>query len=161
MSSANEQVNFFFKNIEVLLKEFIEIIKESKDIIQKNNLSLDVSMINGILVLMEFMDDKSKLDYFNHFIIGTYRLWDEIKNRDRDFLINHLSESFQGDKSIKDIQFLLGNNSTGTKYLDNDTEEFIWESFDAMIINCLKYCHYTGITFFDYKSEMKKRNITI
>ena len=144
--SGNEQIEKFLTNT----LYFLEEILESVILVHKQYPSLKItitpdlinSKINEVKAIQSIGGGSFVIDIF---IKNCYLYWNRVKNRDLNFLQTQL-ETIIPATFMKDIQFLLGNNTERKIYASEDTIDQLWDFLTAMIYNSVRYVKYEKLT---------------
>lgn len=131
----------FKKNLIALLELFQEIIVYIKT--EKPFYKLDIEP--NILSLAKFklssMDD---LILIENFISKSYNYWDQIKEKDEEFLVQNSNVLFEG-APVEYIniftEILTKCDDNNTPLIDNDIKDNIWEILNGLVINSIKHIH--------------------
>ena len=80
----------------------------------------------------------------NNFIKYSNNYWDQIKERNEIFFIEHANDIFH-DIPIKDVNLFsvlfTAKDKNGNFVIDSSDREAIWEYFDSFVKICIKYIH--------------------
>lgn len=98
-----------------------------------------------IVIGEKYLETYDKVKLINNFIEYTHLYWNEIKDRDETFFIDHANEIFkdfplQKEVSLFSILF-TSKTKTGEFVIVLEDREAIWEYFDSLVKISIKYLH--------------------
>lgn len=110
-------------------------------------------------LIRETMDDDDARDEYRHlavcnFIKYSYEFWPVIKNKDIDFLTNHLNALFPDSEYTDKLEIIYGNNDAKKTYISDKDLERIWRMIHATIKTSIKYMLYIGRTTFHFTTKV-------
>ena len=148
----------------------IEIITECADRLNPySSEKIDIVTLNLIRTGIKIMDSNIII---NNFISNSYKYWDQIKQRDKNFFIDnaidifgHLSDG-EAKKHIDGLKNIFTCKDNQDKLvIDGDTIDSIWEGFQILIKISINHIYKNNSNKnFDYiniTNESKKWNVQL
>ena len=117
-------------------------------------------------MIRQLLDNDSKRTELRHstickFIQHTYSFWPVIKNKDIDFLVNHLNTLFPNSEYTDKLEIIYGNNEDKKMYVSDQNLERVWRIIHGTIKTSIKYMHYIGKNKFNFKKTVNGVQTTI
>ena len=93
-----------------------------------------------------YLGNQDKIYLIETFINYSWEYWDEIKDRNEDFFIEHANDIFQhlpikSDNINAFKTFMTAQDEDGNFIIIKDDKDAMWDYFDAMVKISIKYIH--------------------
>lgn len=99
-------------------------IKEMNDIEKEKNRKLEYKIL-----------------FIELFVKNTYHHWSSVIKKDKQFIINYISNMFSSNNYIKHFKTLFGNDKDGNSILTEDDFDVIWEFIESLINKSILFIH--------------------
>lgn len=94
------------------------------------------------------------------FIKHSYPYWDNIFDKDINFLINHFSSLLPNSEVSDKLNILFGNDGINS-YISDDKLDVIWKLIHLCIKLAIKYIKYTGRKSFRNKTLLTNKEVEV
>ena len=104
--------------------------------------------VNPVLIIGAklFISSYDKIELIETFITYSWEFWEEVKERNENFFLEHASAIFEHlpvDKgNIGAFKLLFtAEDRDGTYIIDQEDRDAVWDMFDSLVKICIKYVH--------------------
>lgn len=87
----------------------------------------------------------------------SYKYWENIKEKDMDFLAHHFSTLFPNTDFTDKLEIIYGNNDERKNYVSEEDLDIVWRFIHGTIKLCIKYMYYTGRESF----QIRKNDVVV
>jgi len=155
----------FVDTIDVLIEIIIECAEKLNPYSREK---IDIVTLNIIKTGIKMMDSDIMI---NNFILNSYKYWDQIKQRDKNFFIDNAIDIFghlSGDamRHIDGFKNIFTCTDGKNKLvIDSDTIDSIWEGFQILIKISINHIYKNNpeknFNYINITNESKKWNVQL